>query len=269
MNLVPRRRPFLALIAILGFFALTLTPSLLHAQKAFEGVTWTKIADPGFVLQLQSANAVSEENTKGFALFTWKDIKPDQPLVQNDCTYLVTNKTDDYSTAVHTFTISANPKAKRAEMKVEYYEKYADDGIYQMEGELRFTQGILSPHHVAQIWQNMKITQNKILIFSTSKDDQGTLRVPPNKERIGEFRPLKSLTADYNDITGRWLKVNVIHVRATRMVYVYLNGELYNSYEHGPADGDYYFKFGAYGKLDNKQPASSTWRNITMFEGKR
>lgn len=245
--------------------ALMLLCNVSFSQKSFEGVTWNKIADPDFILQLQKA----DKGEKTYAKFDWDTLKNDQVYAENFCNYMVTNKTCDYSTAVHKFTIGADKKASRSEMKVQLYGKYKDDGIYQMEGEVRFTKGKIGPSHVCQIWQNMIRSRNKILIYNTRPENNGTVYVPGNIDRTGTFKELTNVFTDYNNETGKWLKVNVIHFRGLRKVYVYLNGELHDSYENYQADGDYYFKFGAYGKVSghSEEEAVSEWRNVIMFEG--
>lgn len=231
------------------------------AQVKFKDVKWTKIQEPDLVLQLQ--------NSKKMDRFDWDTLKANQDIVANLCKYSFKNKTSNYTNAVHRFTIGSDPKAKRSEMKIQMDGKYKDDGIYQFEGEVRFIDGILSSHHICQVWQNMKQSGFKVLIFNTKKDDNGTLVVPPSVDRVGTFKPLTNVFTDYNDKTDKWLKVNVIHFRKENKVYIYLGdkGQLYNEYTHGPADGDYYFKFGAYGKLENDKEATVEWRNIKMFEG--
>ena len=137
-----------------------------------------------------------------------------------------------------------------------------------MEGEMRFTVGKPGPGHICQIWQNMTRSQNKILIYDTNTNDNGTLRVPSSPDRVGTFKSLTNVYANYNNENGKWLKVNVIHNRNTREVFIYLNGELYNKYVHYEADGDYYFKFGAYGKPSGVGTSDCMveWRNMKFFE---
>lgn len=239
------------------------------AQHAREGITWKKIADPDFVLQLQRA----EGKEKSYDLTKWSELKEGVERTVNYCAYTVTNKTSDYSTAVHRFSLTADKRAARAEMKVAMGGRYREDGVYQFEGEVRFQKGVLSASHVMQIWQNMKKTQNKILIYSVRPADGGNLYVPSNVERVGTFKRLNGIYDRYNEQTGEWLKVRVIHDRAARKVSIYLGetGELYSEYIHGEADGDYYFKFGAYGRIPGQplQPAVVEWRHVKMFEGER
>ncbi len=239
------------------------------AQQAREGVMWKKVEDPDFVLQLQRA----EGKEKSYDLTKWADLQDGVERAKNYCAYTVTNKTGDYSSAVHRFSLTADKRAARSEMKVAMGGRYRDDGIYQFEGELRFQKGVLSASHVMQIWQNMKKTQNKILIYSVRTADGGNLYVPSNAERVGTFKRLPSIFNRYNEETGEWLKVNVIHDRVARKVSIYLgdSGELYSEYVHGEADGEYYFKFGAYGRIPGEplQPAVVEWRHVKIFEGER
>jgi hypothetical protein len=239
------------------------------AQQAREGVMWKKVEDPDFVLQLQRA----EGKEKSYDLTKWADLQDGVERAKNYCAYTVTNKTGDYSSAVHRFSLTADKRAARSEMKVAMGGRYRDDGIYQFEGELRFQKGVLSASHVMQIWQNMKKTQNKILIYSVRTANGGNLYVPSNAERVGTFKRLPSILNRYNEETGEWLKVNVIHDRVARKVSIYLgdSGELYSEYVHGEADGEYYFKFGAYGRIPGEplQPAVVEWRHVKIFEGER
>ncbi len=239
------------------------------AQQAREGVMWKKVEDPDFVLQLQRA----EGKEKSYDLTKWADLQDGVERAKNYCAYTVTNKTGDYSSAVHRFSLTADKRAARSEMKVAMGGRYRDDGIYQFEGELRFQKGVLSASHVMQIWQNMKKTQNKILIYSVRTADGGNLYVPSNAERVGTFKRLPSIFNRYNEETGEWLKVNVIHDRVARKVSIYLgdSGELYSEYVHGEADGEYYFKFGSYGRIPGEplQPAVVEWRHVKIFEGER
>lgn len=246
---------------LFAFACVLITNQVSFAQVKFKGVKWTKIQDPDLILQLQNAQKMDR--------FDWDTLKPNQDITANLCKYIYKNKTNNYTDAIHRFTIGADPKAKRSEMKIQLDGKYKDDGIYQFEGEVRFIDGILSSHHICQVWQNMKQSGFKVLIFNTKKDDKGTLVVPPSVDRVGTFTPLTNVFADYNDKTNKWLKVNVVHFRKENKVYIYLGDErkLYNEYVHGPANGDYYFKFGAYGKLENDKEATVEWRNIKMFEG--
>lgn len=255
---------------LLSLIALTLTfgPGAF-ARPARDGVTWKKIADPDFVLQLQRA----EGKEKAYDITKWQDLKDGVERAKNYCAYTVTNKTGDYSTAVHRFSLTADKRAARSEMKIALDGRYREDGIYQFEGEVRFQKGVLSANHVMQIWQNMKKTQNKILICSVRTADGGNLYVPSNQERVGTFKRFNGIFDRYNEETGEWLKVNVIHDRTARKVSIYLGGagELYSEYVHGEAGGDYYFKFGAYGRIPGQplQPAVVEWRHVTMFEGER
>jgi hypothetical protein len=221
------------------------------------------------VLQLQRA----EGKEKTYELLKWSDLENGVLYAKNFCTYRVSNKTEDYSTAVHRFSLTADKRAARSEMKVAMKGRYREDGIYQFEGEVRFVKGTPSASHVMQIWQNMIKTKNKILIYTVRNTDGGTLYVPSNAERVGGFRPMTGIYDRYNQETDEWLKVNVIHDRAARKVQVYLgkNGELHDEYVHGEADGEYYFKFGAYGRIPGQplQEAVAEWRHVKMFEGQK
>lgn len=264
------KKPTSSGLKLLPLLAFTLALSVSgFAQQAHEGVTWKKIADPDFVLQLQRA----EGKEKSYDLTKWKDLTEGVERAVNYCAYTVTNKTSDYSTAVHRFSLTADKRASRSEMKVAMGGRYREDGIYQFEGEVRFQKGVLSASHVMQIWQNMKKTENKILIYSVRASDGGNLYVPSNVERVGTFKRLTGIFDRYNEQTGEWLKVQVIHDRAARKVSIYLGetGELYSEYIHGEADGDYYFKFGAYGRIPGQslQPSVVEWRHVKMFEGER
>lgn len=260
LRLIPCPRLFVVLLALAPLPAL--------AQVPVPGLIWQKIADPDFVLQLQR----EEGKEKFYERIEWAKLQNDAPRAANYCRYVVTGKTGDYSTATHRFTLTADPRAARAEMKVQLHGAYRDAGIYQFEGEVRFTPGTPSASHIMQIWQNMKKTQNKILIYNVRAENGGTLVVPANAERSGTFKNLPGLYARYNAETGQWLKVNVVHWRAQRRVMIFLGerGELYNDYVHGDADGEYYFKFGAYGRIAGQplQEATVEWRHVKMFEGK-
>jgi hypothetical protein len=246
--------------SILFAFAL-IASQVAFAQVKFKGVKWKKVQDPDLILQLQ--------NSKKMDRFDWDTLKANQDVSANLCKYTYSNKTKNYTDAIHRFTIGEDPNAKRSEMKIQMDGKYKEDGIYQFEGEVRFIDGILSSHHICQVWQNMKQSGFKVLIFNTKQDNNGTLIVPPSVDRVGTFTPLTNVFTNYNDKTNKWLKVNVVHFRKENKVYIYLGNQnkLYNEYTHGPADGDYYFKFGAYGKLENSKEATVEWRNIKMFEG--
>jgi hypothetical protein len=242
-------------------FILFLMHSGVMAQKDLPGVQWKYVTEPGFKLQLQRSNP-SE-----YHMIHFKDFISGKEESYNFCKFTFTGNKSNYSDAVYKFIITGDKNASRSEMKIEY-NNYRLNGIYQMEGEMRFTVGKPGPSHICQVWQNMTRSQNKILIYNTTTDDKGTLRVPASPDRVGTFKTLKNVYADYNNENDKWLKVNVIHNRNTREVFIYLNGELYNQYVHYEADGDYYFKFGAYGKPSGigDSDCMVEWRNMKFFE---
>ncbi len=231
------------------------------AQKELPGIKWNYVNDPGFKLQLQRSNPST------YHMIHFKDFVSGREESYNFCKFTFTGDKTNYSDTEYKFVITGDKNASRSEMKIEY-SNYRLNGIYQMEGEMRFTAGIPGPSHICQVWQNMIRSQNKILIYSTTTDDKGTLRVPSSQDRVGTFKSLKNIYADYNNENGKWLKVNVIHNRITREVFIYLNGELYNKYVHYEASGDYYFKFGAYGKPSGigDSDCMVEWRNMKFFE---
>jgi hypothetical protein len=234
---------------------------VVMAQTELPGVKWNYVTDPGLKLQLQRSNP-SE-----YHMIYFKDFVSGREEFYNFCKFTFTGDTVNYSDAVYKFILTGDKNASRSEMKIEY-KNYKENGIYQMEGEMRFTMGKPGPNHVCQVWQNMKRSGNKILIYNTITSDKGTLYVPSSQDRVGTFKSLKNVYASYNDENDKWLKVNVIHNRNTREVFIYLNGELYNKYVHYEADGDYYFKFGAYGKPSGIGDSDCVveWRNIKFFE---
>jgi hypothetical protein len=234
---------------------------VVMAQTELPGVKWNYVTDPGLKLQLQRSNP-SE-----YHMIYFKDFVSGREEYYNFCKFTFTGDTLNYSDAVYKFVITGDKNASRSEMKIEY-NNYKENGIYQMEGEMRFTVGKPGPNHVCQVWQNMTRSGNKILIYNTITSDKGTLYVPSSDDRVGTFKSLKNVYASYNNENDKWLKVNVIHNRNTREVFIYLNGELYNKYVHYEADGDYYFKFGAYGKPSGIGDSDCVveWRNMKFFE---
>jgi len=239
---------------------LFVTVASSRAQIAFDQIQWNYQTNPGFRMQLEQEGTMRSTY--------WADIQSGVELNYNYCKYIFNGDHSNYSNGTHLFTIGSNSLAKRSEMKIEF-QNYETNGIYQMEGEVRFIQNKNSPSHVCQIWQNMVSTGNKILIYNTQTANGGTLFVPSSSERVGTFSPLTNIYSSYNNSNNQWLKVNVVHFRATRKVYIYLNNVLYNEYTHGVADGEYYFKFGAYGKLSgtSNQEAQVEWRNMKFFVG--
>lgn len=240
---------------------LVMFQTLSFAQIAFDNVTWVK-KDVDFKIQLERDNP----QTYNPATFWKEDIVSGQELSDMYCKYKYTGSKTDYTNGVHEFTLNSNTNALRAEAKVEY--NYKTDGIYQMEGKLQFTNGVISPKHICQIWQD--IAGDKIFIYRTSTDNNGTLYMPTAEQRTVIVSKRMTNINNYNNSTNQWIKVNWVHFRKERMVYVYLNDVLYVQFSHiVPTDTEYYFKFGAYGKIDGHsgEQAKSTWKDIKFFEG--
>ncbi|HDR52674.1 MAG TPA: T9SS type A sorting domain-containing protein [Mariniphaga anaerophila] len=254
------KKNYLSKLFYLIAFTFTIQYNLL-AQINLPGFSWQYVTNPGLKLQLQ------RKNPSNYHMIYFKDFVSGREEHYNFCKFTYTGDTTNYSDAVYKFIITGDPNASRSEMKIEY-NNYQQNGVYQMEGEMRFTVGSPGPNHVCQVWQNMIRSQNKILIYSMKTSDSGTLYVPSNQDRWGTFTPLKNVYTDYNNENDKWLKVNIIHNRVAREVSVYLNGELYNKYTHYEADGDYYFKFGAYGKPSGvgTNDCIIEWRNMKFFE---
>ena len=131
------------------------------AQVDLPGFKWNYVTDPGLKLQLQRSNP------SNYHMIYFKDFVSGREEYYNFCKFTFTGNTSDYSDAVYKFTITGDANASRSEMKIEY-KNYRENGIYQMEGEMRFTKGNPGPNHVCQIWQNMTRSGNKILIYNTT-----------------------------------------------------------------------------------------------------
>lgn len=238
-------------------FTMVLGIQTAYAQIPFDGYTWNKVADPNFKVQL-------EKEPGTYWNIYWENVESGKEYYENYCKYKYTGSKTNYSEGVHEFTQTSSTNAMRSEMKVEY-SGYKADGIYQMEGYVQFTDGVLSGKEICQIWQN--IDGAKILIYRTSADNNGTLYLPSAAGRNVILSKRMTNVYDYNNENGKWLKVNWVHFRAKKMVYVYLNDELYVQYSHVTPDGDYYFKFGNYGKITDSKEAKVTWKNMKFFVG--
>lgn len=176
----------------------------------------------------------------------------------NNCSYSFTGSTSNYSSGTHKFKLGSSSNCERSELKFDY--GYSSSGRYQFEGELRFTSAN-PPKHVMQIWQNMGPDLDEKIMLLRAKTD-GTLYVPGSSNR--DF----VTNNPYKVADNTWVKINVVHIRSTRMVYIYFNGSLRISFKHASSSGDYYFKMGAYGKIDGElsEEAYSEWRNVKMFK---
>ncbi len=236
-------------------------PLISQAQIERPGITWKYITDPGFKLQLQ------RNNPSNYHMIHFRDFVSGQEEENNYCRFTYTGDVSNYSDGVYRFVMTADTRANRSEMKVEY-NNYQLNGIYQLEGEVRWIDGFPSGKEICQIWQNMDRSQNKILVYRVQTGNNGRLYVPSSQDRTGTFRTMTNVYGNYNDKNDQWLKVNVVHDRNTREVLIYLNDELYNQYTHYPASDDYYFKFGAYGKPDGASDSECIveWRNMKFFE---
>jgi hypothetical protein len=154
---------------------------------------------------------------------------------------------------VEIFKLFNHDVSNRVEVKDEVKWK---TGQRQFEGELRVT-APTDNESCVQIFGRAKVDGNggPICMVRHVARDGGTLYLSCNN----------SGTDLVTGIEGKWVRVNIIHNPAARMVTVYINGEKKGEFPTAANDpAGQYFKYGCYGTLKTES-AQIEWRNVKFF----